>query len=406
MFNSKCVPVLEYDFCPLHPDQQTWKVQTPLTMNRGGRSQRDGRLGPRTYDAKAPANYVAGLGRGAAGFTTQMDLGPAQSKDVEVSDVLGSQRLQQGDQGPGGRGLQHAPRGYRAGVGRGATPLSKDAAADGDNRDYTQFNPETGYTQHSLFNTKGNKDDDEADRIYASVDEIMAKRHKRRREEQEQEAKKNNTEKRPKLSEVLAPYKASLSTVTEDEWESIPEVGDHSLKYKVAEESFTPVPASFIEAQRRAVSSGAGGNQASSVVDGATSSLGATPIPGARGNAHRSIDGLATTGAGGYKSTMSGMRSIVGGHKSVDPKGYLTSLASLDAATPDIGNVGDVQKNRRLFRSLRVSVTLQLFGFRLVLLVLLVYVVVCFVCRVSLDKVLVQWWSLQLIQVAFFLFFD
>ena len=313
------------------------------------RSHRDGRLGPANYlHAKAPANYVAGLGRGAAGFTTAMDLGPAQSKDVEVSDILGAG----GRVLPGGRGLQGAPRGYRAGVGRGATPLSKDSAQDGDMRDYTQFDKETGFSGQGLFNTRGGEDDDEADRIYAGVDEIMAKRHKRRREDMEQETQKKNTEKRPKIADVLAPYKASLSTVTEDEWASIPDVGDHSLKYKAPEENFTPMPASFIEAQRRAVSSGAGGNQTNVVVDnGSVSSL-ATPIPGARGSAHRSIDGLAS----GIVSTLGGTRSVIGrGHKSVDPQGYLTSLASLDAAAPDIGNVGDVQKNRRLFRSLRES---------------------------------------------------
>ena len=62
-------------------------------------SQRDGRLGPRTYDAKAPANYVAGLGRGAAGFTTQMDLGPAQAKDLEVADIHGRRVDRRGGRG-------------------------------------------------------------------------------------------------------------------------------------------------------------------------------------------------------------------------------------------------------------------------------------------------------------------
>ena len=52
----------------------------------GGRGmrQRDGRVGPATYArSRAPANYVAGLGRGAAGFTTSMDVGPAQSADID-----------------------------------------------------------------------------------------------------------------------------------------------------------------------------------------------------------------------------------------------------------------------------------------------------------------------------------
>ena len=54
--------------------------------------------------------------------------------------------------------------------------------------------------------------------------------------------------------------------------------------------------------------------------------------------------------------------SVIGGHKSVDPKGYLTSMAGLDgngmeggssATGGDVGSIGDISKNRRLFRSLR-----------------------------------------------------
>jgi hypothetical protein len=37
-----------------------------------------GKSTPRTYDGKAPQHYVGGVGRGAIGFTTRSDVGPAQ----------------------------------------------------------------------------------------------------------------------------------------------------------------------------------------------------------------------------------------------------------------------------------------------------------------------------------------
>ena len=34
---------------------------------------------PRTFDAAPPVGYIAGLGRGAVGFTTRSDIGPGIS---------------------------------------------------------------------------------------------------------------------------------------------------------------------------------------------------------------------------------------------------------------------------------------------------------------------------------------
>jgi hypothetical protein len=36
---------------------------------------------------RAPASYVAGLGRGASGFTTRSDIGPAREEVVEAADA-------------------------------------------------------------------------------------------------------------------------------------------------------------------------------------------------------------------------------------------------------------------------------------------------------------------------------
>lgn len=38
-----------------------------------------GSRAPQTFKVAAPSNYVAGVGRGAMGFTTRSDIGPART---------------------------------------------------------------------------------------------------------------------------------------------------------------------------------------------------------------------------------------------------------------------------------------------------------------------------------------
>jgi pre-mRNA-processing factor 6 len=42
---------------------------------------------------KAPSNYVPGLGRGATGFTTRSDIGPARAGPPGMGGVSGTQDL-------------------------------------------------------------------------------------------------------------------------------------------------------------------------------------------------------------------------------------------------------------------------------------------------------------------------
>lgn len=110
----------------------------------------------------APENYVAGLGRGATGFTTRSDLGPAREgpSEEQIREALAKRAAQLG---------QAAPTAY------GATDKKKD---DDDDDDRFQ-DPEN---EVGLFaNGTYDRDDDEADRIYQDVDERMDKRRKARR---------------------------------------------------------------------------------------------------------------------------------------------------------------------------------------------------------------------------------
>ena len=92
---------------------------------------------------KAPAGYVAGLGRGATGFTTRSDLGPARDFMDEV-------------------------------------PVAVSAGDEDAERD-----PET---ETALFaGVPYEADDEEADRIYEAIDAKMQERRKARREAREAE---------------------------------------------------------------------------------------------------------------------------------------------------------------------------------------------------------------------------
>lgn len=124
-------------------------------------------MASRNYDflnMPAPENYVAGLGRGATGFTTRSDLGPAREGPSEeaMKEALAKRAAQIN---------APAPTAY------GVTDQDKDDAAEADNERFADPDNESGLFSHGLFD----KEDDEADLIYQTVDDRMAKRRKRAR---------------------------------------------------------------------------------------------------------------------------------------------------------------------------------------------------------------------------------
>ena len=92
-------------------------------------------------------------------------------------------------------------------------------------------------------------EDDEADRIYAEIDEKMAERRKSRREKIEEDEEKRQEALRPKTQLIFADLKRDLSRVSEAEWAALPEVGDFRIKrlkrsgaIENPKERFLPVP--------------------------------------------------------------------------------------------------------------------------------------------------------------------
>lgn len=109
---------------------------------------------------KAPENYVAGLGRGATGFTTRSDLGPAREgpSEEQIREVL-------------------AKRAEDIGLKDTAFASKPKKGAEEENEQEDRFqdpDDEVGLFASGSFD----RDDDEADRLYQDVDERMERRRK------------------------------------------------------------------------------------------------------------------------------------------------------------------------------------------------------------------------------------
>lgn len=111
----------------------------------------------------APENYVAGLGRGATGFTTRSDLGPAREgpSEEQIKEALAKRAAQLGNAPP---------------TAYGVTGKKEDDDND-DNERFQDPDNESGLFAGGNYD----REDDEADRIYDEVDAKMDRRRKQRR---------------------------------------------------------------------------------------------------------------------------------------------------------------------------------------------------------------------------------
>lgn len=134
-------------------------------------------------DQEAPVGYIAGIGRGATGFTTRADVGNAR---------LPPQQRQIGS----------------------------------DDEDNFQDVDESGLLGDSLVN----KDDEEADAIYQDIDNRLKNRNKRKLSpDGEDKTEDNNL---TKIANQFADLKKKLEAVTEDEWANLPDAGDFTKRNK------------------------------------------------------------------------------------------------------------------------------------------------------------------------------
>ncbi|MCJ1469044.1 hypothetical protein MMC07_007676 [Pseudocyphellaria aurata] len=322
----------------------------------------------------APENYVAGLGRGATGFTTRSDLGPAREgpSEDQIKEAL-AKRAQQLGAAP--------PTAY------GAT--EKKEENDDDDERFQDPENDVGLFANGAYD----RDDDEADRIYQEVDEKMDRRRKLRRsvfpfrpspfishpasrsfglshtsgleeqiadlkpfdtyrEAREAQERKEYEANNPKIQQQFADLKRSLASVSDEDWANIPEVGDLTGKNRRTKQNlrqrFYAVPDSVIAGARDSTQfdttvtddgSQANGSGADSV-DGTMTNF--ADIGAARDKVLQVRLDQAALG--------SGTDSTAGTSTNIDPKGYLTSLSKSEIKTGE-AEVGDIKRVRVLLES-------------------------------------------------------
>lgn len=228
-----------------------------------------------------------------------------------------------------------APKGYVAGAGRGAgTTSSQNDGPTG----YDEF---SGYDERPNTQQRYDQDDDEADNIYAAIDERM--NSKRKRDDKAEELSTQTS--RERIGAQFRELKEKLADVTEDEWMNIPDVGDNSLKHKQRnrrEDTFTPITDTLLESKILTNTDATAGNKAISATTVDTSGFQSVVA---------NMSGLAEARGTVLGMSLDKMADSVAGQATVDRSGYLTSLSSTEIATS--AEVGDITKARLLLQSVR-----------------------------------------------------
>ncbi len=121
------------------------------------------------------------------------------------------------------------PPGYIPGYGRGAVGFGTRASSG--------VVPGYQYT----------KEDDEADAIFNQIDARMKNRKRKKKKDDDIESKKKQqkTNDKPNVHDQFKDLKAEMSTVSWDEWDAIPDIGDTTVKHHKPER-FMPVPEKLI----------------------------------------------------------------------------------------------------------------------------------------------------------------
>lgn len=287
----------------------------------------------------APLGYVAGVGRGATGFTTRSDIGPAR----EASDVSDGEKLKNV------RLIRYENANFQS-LDRHAPPKKKarDEEEDEDlnESNYDEF---AGYGGSLFGKDPYDKDDEEADAIYNAIDERMDEKRKQYREEREKREVEKYRQERPKIQQQFSDLKRELKDVSTSEWANIPEVGDaRNRKQRLAglREKYTPMSDAMLAKTL-------GGDTSSSIDP--NSGL-ASALPGTMTGMLTPTGDLDLRKIGQARNTLMDLKlkqssDSVSGQTVVDPKGYLTDLQSMIPTYG--GDINDVKKARLLLKSVR-----------------------------------------------------
>lgn len=260
---------------------------------------------------KAPASYVAGLGRGASGFTTRSDIGPA--REGPSSETIESAMQKRGEEIP----------------------------------DPEQFQDPDD--ERNLFaGTVYEADDEEADKIWESVDERMDQRRRKQREAAEAADAAKGRDKNPKLQTQFADLKRGLSELKDSDWDSIPEAGNMTGKRRKHNMRLEENQNGRMYAVSDTVLHGAANRNA--MVSELDAQSGAD-TPAADGTMTDFVSmGNARDKVLSLKLDQASKDATNGSSTSIDPRGYMTALNSQVLQTD--AQIGDIKQARQLLQNL------------------------------------------------------
>ena len=250
----------------------------------------------KNFNTSAPINYVAGLGRGATGFTTRSDIGPAR---------MGAEQ-----------------------EGKAETNLAEN-----------NFDKFSGYTEQLFGDLPYDDDDEAADLVWGEIDMKMDERRKSRREARVDQQLEKYRAVRPKLQHQFGDLKRDLSYVTDEEWDALPEPGEHR-KHRAAEKRnerfFTPMPDSLLEKARmeNETHTSLDTKQMANPTGGMETPMGGMQTPMAGGATPLTdLKSIGEARGAVLSVKLDQMSDSVTGQTVVDPKGYLTDLNSIKIST-------------------------------------------------------------------------
>ncbi|BFZ21230.1 hypothetical protein BsWGS_24269 [Bradybaena similaris] len=274
----------------------------------------------------APLGYVPGLGRGATGFTTRSDIGPARDADDIPED-------------------RHAPPNKKN---------KQDKEEDEEDLNDANYDEFSGYGGSLCSKDPYDKDDEEADAIYEAVDKRMDEKRKERREEKLKIDIEKFRQERPKIQQQFSDLKRDLASVSVADWNNLPEVGDaRNRKQRVGRtEKFTPVPDSVLARAASQNSMNSSISEQDQKYGGLTTPFGAiTPLGSATPSADIDMKKIGQARNTLMDIKLTQVSDSVSGQTVVDPKGYLTDLQSMLPSHG--GDINDVKKARLLLKSVR-----------------------------------------------------
>lgn len=157
------------------------------------------------------------------------------------------------------------------------------------------------------------------------------------------------------IAEGFADLKRGLAAVTEAEWEAIPEIGDYTVK-KAKRETWAPVPDTLLAKAAAEMAS-----TATTVVEDSSASASASAAAASSQQQQQQqqlAPGGSLTVVGEGRRTVVSLKldsaaDSVSGQTVVDPRGYLTSMASQRISSA--AEVGDIKKARMLLRSVTAT---------------------------------------------------